>query len=120
MFVIAIINSILSIITFQTKRSREIGSGLYLLASSITSGLTIIMFALKFLLLVLSQMSITTNHNFLSFHCKIMDMFLKSFLAIGDWLNDCVAVERVFTVHTGVKFNKIKSKKIAKWFIFLP
>jgi len=47
-----------------------------------------------------------------------MDMFLKSFLAIGDWLTACVAVERVVAIHVGVKFNKIKSKKIAKWIIF--
>jgi hypothetical protein len=47
-----------------------------------------------------------------------MDMFFKSFLAIGDCLNSCVAIERVFTVHIGVKFNKTKSKKAAKWIIF--
>ena len=75
------------------------------------------MFTLKFLLLVLSQMAIITNHSFLVFNCIIMDLFLKSLVAIVDWLNACVAVERTFTIHIGITFNKRKSKKIAKWII---
>jgi hypothetical protein len=47
----------------------------------------------------------------------MMDMLLKSFLAIGDWLNACVAIERVMTAYIGVKFNKKKSKLYAKWTI---
>ncbi len=118
MFVMAIINGALSIITFQTKGSLQLGCGLYLLASSITSCLTMTMFVLKFLLLVLSQLSMITNYSFLLINCILMDMFLKSFLAIGDWLTACVAVERVVAIHVGVKFNKTKSKKVAKWIIF--
>jgi hypothetical protein len=90
---------------------------LYLLATSITSCLTMLMFALKLLLLILSQISIITNHSFLLFNCRTMDMLLKALLVIGDWLNACVAIERTLTIHTGIKFNKTKSKKIAKWVI---
>ena len=111
MFVIAMINSTLSIITFRTKRSLQVGCGLYLLASSITSSLAMTMFTLKFLFLVLSQMAIITNHSFLLSNCIIMDMFLKSLVAIVDWLNACVAVERTFTIHIGITFNKKKEQK---------
>ncbi|CAF1400592.1 unnamed protein product [Adineta steineri] len=41
MFVGGLINSILSLITFQNKDLRQVGSGIYLLASSITSFFTI-------------------------------------------------------------------------------
>ena len=117
MFLFAIINTILSIITFQTKKSLDVGCGIYLLISSITSILTMTMFTLKFFLLIFSQMSIIKNYSFLYINCIMMDITLKSFLAIGDWLNACVAVERTITIYTEVKFNKKKSKIYAKWII---
>ena len=55
------INGILSIITFKNKTVREVGCGLYLLGSSITTLFTTIMFGLKFLILLLSQMTIISN-----------------------------------------------------------
>ncbi|CAF4713570.1 unnamed protein product [Rotaria sp. Silwood1] len=106
MFFIGIINGLLSMITFQTKRSLAIGSGLYLLASAITSFLTMTIFALKFLFLLLSQMSIITNYSFLLSNCICIDMFLKAFSTIGQWLNACVSVEQVFIVRFRTKFNK--------------
>ncbi|CAF1456455.1 unnamed protein product, partial [Adineta steineri] len=48
MFVGGLINSLLSILTFQNKDLRQVGCGIYLLASSITSFLTISMFTVKF------------------------------------------------------------------------
>ncbi|CAF4276900.1 unnamed protein product [Rotaria sp. Silwood2] len=118
MFVIAIINGILSIITFQTKRSLEIGSGLYLLTSSITSLITMTLFTVKYFLLIFSQMSIITNYSFLLSHCVCIDMLLKAFSAIGEWLNACVSIERALTIRLGVKFNKVRSRKAAKRVIF--
>ena len=53
-------------------------------------------------------MSMITNHSFLLVNCIMMDMLLKSLLAIGDWLNACVAIERVMTAYIRVKFNKKK------------
>ncbi|CAF1270611.1 unnamed protein product [Rotaria sordida] len=118
MFAIAIVNGILSIITFRTKQSLQIGSGLYLLASSITSFLTMTLFTAKFVLLLLSQMSIITNYYFLKSNCLCLDMFMKSFLAIRDWLNACVSIERTLTIRLEINFNKVKSKQIAKKIIF--
>ncbi|CAF1393885.1 unnamed protein product [Adineta steineri] len=48
MFVAGLINSILSFITFQNKDSQQVGCGMYLLASSITSLFAISMFIIKF------------------------------------------------------------------------
>jgi hypothetical protein len=47
------------------------------------------------------------------------DASLKTLLATNDWLNACVAIERAFAVLHGVKFNKTKSKKLAKRLIFI-
>jgi hypothetical protein len=118
MFIIAIINGVLCIITFQTKKSFAIGTGVYLIAQSITSILTMTLFALKFLFLILSQTSRIKNYYFLLSTCICTDMFLKAFLAIGDWLNACVSIERTLTVQLGVKFDKVTSKKVAKKVIF--
>ncbi|CAF4427219.1 unnamed protein product, partial [Rotaria sp. Silwood2] len=117
-FVIGLINGILCVITFKTKESLAVGSGLYLLAASITYFVAILLFALKFLFLILSQMAIITNQSFLSSICVYMDMLLKSFLAVGEWLTAFVHIERMWTIKCGVKFNKQKSKRIAKNIIF--
>jgi len=56
MFVIGFINGIFSLITFRNKELRKVGCGIYLLASSITSLLTITMFTIKFWFVVLIQL----------------------------------------------------------------
>ncbi|CAF4604191.1 unnamed protein product [Rotaria socialis] len=112
--VLAIINGTLCITTFQTKRSLAIGTGFYLLLASITSLLTIILFALKFLFLLLSQISIVTIYHFLRSNCLFTNMLLTPFFAIEEWLNSCVSIERVLTVKLGIEFDKTKSKKAAK------
>ncbi|UJR12363.1 hypothetical protein I4U23_016540 [Adineta vaga] len=48
MLVVGVLSSICSILTFQNEILRKVGCGVYLLASSITSLLTIIMFTIKF------------------------------------------------------------------------
>ncbi|CAF1251685.1 unnamed protein product [Adineta ricciae] len=48
MFIAGVLNSACSVLTFQNPKSRTVGCGLYLLASSLTSILTIIMFTIKF------------------------------------------------------------------------
>ncbi|CAF4837752.1 unnamed protein product, partial [Rotaria socialis] len=106
--VLAIINGTLCITTFQTKRSLAIGTGFYLLLASITSLLTIILFALKFLFLLLSQISIVTIYHFLRSNCLFTNMLLTAFFAIEEWLNSCVSIERVLTVKLGIEFDKTK------------
>ncbi|CAF4778769.1 unnamed protein product, partial [Rotaria sp. Silwood2] len=43
MFIVGLLNSILCFITFYSQESRQVGCGIYIYASSITSALTIAM-----------------------------------------------------------------------------
>jgi hypothetical protein len=121
LFVIGIINSILSIITFSRKKSQEVGCGIYLLGSSITSLITIILFTLKFWLLFFSNQDHYNQRNqqlIFKGNCYI-EPVLKIFLYLDNWLNACVAIERTISVLQGIKFNKIRSKRVAPWITFL-
>ncbi|CAF1535660.1 unnamed protein product [Adineta ricciae] len=117
MFVIGLLNGFFSIITFYSQRLRQTGCGLYLLVSSIISVFCSIIFELKFWFLILLQMSLFTNRTFIHFDCILMEFILQSLITMINWLNACVAVERVFILLKGPYFNKKKSKKIAKWVI---
>jgi hypothetical protein len=105
--------------TFKEKVVCEVGCGLYLLGSSITTLLTMIMFGLKFLILLLAQMTILTDRSFLSMQCYSIDFLLRVGLYMDQWLNACVATERAFTVIKGTRFSKKKSKRTAKFVIIL-
>jgi hypothetical protein len=120
MFVAGLINSILSFMTFQRKDLRELGCGMYLLASSITSLLTIAMFTVKFWFLVLTQINVsTTSPSVLRGGCVSIEPVLKLFVYLDAWLNACIAVERAVNVSKGVHFDKKKSKRIARWIIII-
>jgi hypothetical protein len=118
MLVLGLVNGILSVITFQIKKLREVGCGLYLFGSSITTLLIMTMLALKFWILVLSQMALITNPSFLSFQCISMDFLVRCCLNMDQWLSACVATERALTVIHGINFRKEISKRTAKWVIF--
>jgi hypothetical protein len=105
--------------TFKNKPVREVGCGLYLLGSSITTLLTMMMFGLKFLFLLLAQMTIISNRSFLSFQCHSIDFLLRICLHMDQWLNACVATERAITTIKGTRFEKKKSKLAAKFVIII-
>ena len=117
MFVGGLINSVLSVMTFQNVDSQKVGCGMYLLASSITSLLTISMLTIKFWLVVQSQTNTSLSRSTLRFCCISVEPLLKVFFYLDTWLNACVAVERAVHVSKGVRFNKQKSKRIARWII---
>ncbi|CAF4737012.1 unnamed protein product, partial [Rotaria sp. Silwood2] len=91
------VNGILCTIIFKNKTVCEVGCGLYLLGSSITTLLTTIIFGLKFLILILAQMTIISNSLFLQIQCHSLDFLLKVFLNLDQWLNACVTMKRAFT-----------------------
>ncbi|CAF4247034.1 unnamed protein product [Rotaria sp. Silwood2] len=64
--------------------------------------------------IVLSQLSILTNRSYITLNCTILDMILKVLVTSNDWLYEFVALERVVIVIKGVRFNKVKSKQMAK------
>jgi hypothetical protein len=119
MFLAGLINSILSFLTFKSKDLRKVGCGMYLLASSITSLLTICMFTIKFWFVVLTQMNISTSLSVLRQGCVSIEPILKLFVYLDSWLNACVAIERAINVIKGVNFDQKKSKRIARWIIII-
>ncbi|CAF1355118.1 unnamed protein product [Adineta steineri] len=114
MFIAGLINSVLSFITFQSKDSQQVGCGMYLLTSSITSLLTISMFIIKFWFVVLTHINVSTSLSVLRGGCVSIESILKLFLYLDGWLNACVAVERAVLIFKGVNFDKTKSKSIAR------
>ncbi|UJR06985.1 hypothetical protein I4U23_011273 [Adineta vaga] len=118
-----LILSSLSLITFQSEKTKEIGCGYYLLTSSIGSICMILILKIKFWLLILIQMSTINNKTILLMNCISIEIFLKSLLASTEWINACVSTERLFTVIKDVKFNKkqsqIWSKRIISTIILL-
>ncbi|CAF1592431.1 unnamed protein product [Adineta ricciae] len=119
MFVAGVINSACSILTFQNVKSQTVGCGLYLLASSVTSLVTIILFTVKFWFVVVTQMDLSVRLSVVEGGCKSIETLLKLFFYWDAWLNACVAVERGMSVYKGVSFDKEKSKRFARWSIFI-
>ena len=89
-FIWRLINGTLSIITFQTEESREVGCSYYLLPSSIISMDMVIVLTIKFIQLIFLQTQIITNRSILRFNCISTDVILKTFLASSEWLIACV------------------------------
>lgn len=112
------VNGFVATLTFQEKSLRQIATCKYLFASSITSIFTLIMMALKFWFLVLAQTLTITNRTYLYLQCSSVDFLLRIFFSSNNWLNACVAIERTLTVMKGIKFNRNKSKEMAKLVIF--
>jgi hypothetical protein len=75
MFVLGLLNGIPSIMTLYRKEIREVGCGYYLLASSCISIVIIIIIALKFFILIGTQMSANRDYPF--FNCKSMEFSLN-------------------------------------------
>ena len=119
MFSIGSINSFLVFQTFKRRTARIVGCGLYFFASSVVSMITMILFMLKFWFLLWSQMTPNKNRSFLFIHCRTADYLLRVILTIGDWLSACTAIERAVTILQGVRFDKKRSKQVAKWTIFI-
>ncbi len=80
MFAVGLINSVLFWMTFQSKDSRTVGCGIYLLTSSITSFLTVIMFTIKFWFFILTQMNVFVSRSVLRGGCISIDPLLKHML----------------------------------------
>ncbi|UJR07146.1 hypothetical protein I4U23_011434 [Adineta vaga] len=118
MLIIGILLNLFAISTFIQRTTLEIAVGFYLLASSIISLLTMIVFSLKFYTLLATQMALITNPTTININCKAIEYLLKSLPAMVDWLNACVAIERATMIVIGIKFNKLKSITASKFVIF--
>ncbi|UJR11665.1 hypothetical protein I4U23_015846 [Adineta vaga] len=117
--IIGLINGFLSLITFKTKNVLEVGCGIYLLSSSITTILIMILFELKYLIYLSTQISIPSNQLFLKIQCYSLDFLLRICLNMDQWLNACVALERAITIIQARRFVTKKSKQLAKKVLIL-
>ncbi|CAF1423553.1 unnamed protein product [Adineta ricciae] len=115
MLAFGLVNGVLSVTAFRMKGINQTGCNVYLLVSSWNSLALIIIFYAKFWHLLFAQMALITNKLYLTANCILSDMLMNVLITSNDWLYGCVAIERVFTVSKGVKFNQAKSKTFAKW-----
>ena len=115
--IVGLISSILSIITFRSKTLQKVGCGIYLYICSIDCLLLVLLLNVKFWFLVLFQMNLISNPTVLLLNCILIELLLKTFFSLIDWLNVCVSIERVISIIKGVQFNKIRSRTSAKYVI---
>ena len=118
-FLIGIVSSILSIITFSREKCQQVGCGIYLLASSITSLCSMILLVLKFCFLFYSYQDNINLRDILEGNCYGIELALKGFLSLDQWFNACAALERAKNVVQGPSFNKTRSRKIAVTMVIL-
>ncbi|CAF3905291.1 unnamed protein product [Rotaria sp. Silwood1] len=70
------ISSLFSFLTFQRETTRNVGCGLYLLTSSITSMITMSVFTVKFWFLLAWHMGSINNRSFMHVQCVSIDFLL--------------------------------------------
>ncbi|UJR17350.1 hypothetical protein I4U23_004245 [Adineta vaga] len=101
--------SVLSILTFNHKNSRDVGCGTYLLASSWVLSMMVTVLGIKTVQLILTQMHILTRHEVVLVSCYSLDALLNILLEVSGWLTACVAIERTVSVIKKVSFDKTKN-----------
>jgi len=112
-----LINGALSFMTFKNKSVCTVGCGLYLLSSSITTVILTVLFTLKFIIFILTQMTILTDILFIRIQCYSLEFLIRVCLYLDQWFNACVATERAITIIQSTRFSKSKSRTTAKWMI---
>ena len=114
-----LINGILSLVIFKKKSICTVGCGLYLLSSSITTIIITILFTLKFIVFILTQMTILTDMLIIRIQCYLLEFLIRVSLYLDQWFNACVATERAIKIIQSTRFSKRKSRTTAKWTISL-
>ena len=117
--VVGLINSILALMTFHRSEARQVGVGVYLLASSITSLMTVTMFNVKVWFLILTHVYAPISRSMLHAGCVGIEPILKACIYTDSWLNACVAIERAISIWKGTTFNRQRSKVLAQWIILI-
>ncbi|CAF0969766.1 unnamed protein product [Adineta ricciae] len=112
--IVGLINGVLSLITFNNKNVLEVGCGIYLLGSSITTLLTMTLFGMKYFVYLSTQISTWQNRVLLEAQCHSLDFVLRICVNMDQWLDACVSMERAMTAIQGAAFMKAKSKQLAK------
>ena len=100
------IKGFLSLMTFRRPSTRDVGCGVYLFVSSITSMLIFVILLIKMTFLLVSQLKLLKQRPLLQLQCQTIDYLLRVFLVIVDWLHACGTVERTINVFKGIHFNQ--------------
>jgi hypothetical protein len=117
MVIIGIIFNVIASMTFSHTDIRQYGCGNYLLLLSFVCQLALITFLVRFIYLLVSQMTIINDKSMQNWSCILLDFVLSVLISVCDWLTVCIASERTVHVIKGVKFNKQLSVRLVK-FIF--
>ncbi|CAF1398734.1 unnamed protein product [Adineta steineri] len=117
MFFLGIVSNSFSIITFKQVKILDVGCRIYLLSSSIISLLLMIIFLVKLIYLLITQIMLSLNELGVYINCILIEFLIRIFPSIIDWLNACVAIERTVAVTFPGTFSRCKSVKIAKYVI---
>ncbi|CAF1537933.1 unnamed protein product [Adineta ricciae] len=117
MLIIGFISNLCSFIVFSHKDVLKIGCGYYLLILSILNQISISMFISYTIYLLINQMTIIENKQFIKVSCLLFDFFIRIFLSYCDWIYTCISFERMISTVKGVKFNKILSIRMVKYVI---
>ncbi|CAF3870972.1 unnamed protein product [Rotaria sp. Silwood1] len=106
---IGILLNIFAIGTFAEKNTRQVGSGLYLLISSLLGLFTLIILMCKIMFLIsVEQYNIS---------CLLFEFLLKWGSTCSEWLYACVGIERTLAVIQKIKYSSQASKRRAIWII---
>ncbi|CAF3861738.1 unnamed protein product [Rotaria sp. Silwood2] len=119
MIVAGLINSALLMIAINNSEPRKTGCGIYLINTSITTLFTMIIFLLKFPILIIAQKTYITNRLFLQLQCTSIDFLLRIGLNMDQSLSACIVIERAVAPIKGTSFNKKKSKEMVKYIILI-
>jgi uncharacterized membrane protein YidH (DUF202 family) len=96
-----------AISTFIQRATHTSGCSLYLFFSSILGLMSMIMLLCKMIILLIGK------HNNAS--CSLIEFLLKWCPTSCEWLNACVAIERMVAVKQATKFSKLGSRRVAKY-----
>ncbi|CAF1995330.1 unnamed protein product [Rotaria magnacalcarata] len=100
------LNTITIVLFIVRSKCRSTGCALYIIVLSFLGTCCLIILTLKFISLVL----LAYLSNRLS--CIFIEYFLKCSPTMVDWLHTCTLLERVWSIQSGLHFDKVKSKKI--------
>ena len=113
--------NILCIITFAQQGSRKTGCGYYLFVISIYNQLTLVVLGLRFMYLLITQITVTVAAAKSLIFCKLLEFGLAFLPNLSSWLSACVSVERTIAVVRGVLFDRDASIRTARYFsLILP
>ena len=88
MLIVGVLLNLLAISTFIQRTTLEVGVGHYVLASSIVSLMTMIVFSLKFYTLLATQMGLITNATTLNMNCKAIEYLVTGQFVAGQFVAD--------------------------------